>query len=446
MNAKHAAILLLAVGLNLPAFAQPAPPKPDQLLFDFNAQNWSVVENPDAKAKEPDATVSADNGKLQITFAGGQFPAVGTSTVPIADWSPFNAVKVDVTAPRHCVVGFRARTDQDDPKDMGTRWEVTSFLNPGLNELVLPINKQQAKFASKNVISVAIYMYTPAAGESLLVDNLRLANVKSPPPTAEFTVLGTDLKAKDPADLTAQLKDKASPPALRTIEQVEADFKARFDEIKKTNPTATLATFRDGENNYNGWKDAYIFSHGPDGTIYQRARNYSVNPTMSTYSRNVGFRIMQVDLSSIPTGSKILAAELVLVRRAKETKAEDIEKYFPSQWIAEACNRDWSEKEINYYQYATGKLWKASAGTNWSDADPDFLPLYLAHGPSAGKADASTWDFTNAVKYWTDGNSKNHGFAWHGPYTQDFWRNAPTRRAPTIKDRPALMVIYEPAK
>ena len=37
--------------------------------------------------------------------------------------------------------------------------------------------------------------------------------------------------------------------------------------------------------------------------------------------------------------------------------------------------------------------------------DPDFLPIYLAHGPSQGKV--NTWDFTHAVRFWTDGQHAN---------------------------------------
>ena len=44
--------------------------------------------------------------------------------------------------------------------------------------------------------------------------------------------------------------------------------------------------------------------------------------------------------------------------------------------------------------------------------DPDFLPVYLAHGPSQGKV--NTWDFTHAVRFWTDGKHANHGFMLHG--------------------------------
>ena len=73
--------------------------------------------------------------------------------------------------------------------------------------------------------------------------------------------------------------------------------------------------------------------------------------------------------------------------------------------------------------------------------DPDFLPLFLAYGPGGGDK-ANTWDFTEAVKFWTNDKHVNYGFMLHGD-SHDYM-NAWTREAPEIKDRPVLLVIYEP--
>ena len=75
---------------------------------------------------------------------------------------------------------------------------------------------------------------------------------------------------------------------------------------------------------------------------------------------------MQVDLSGIPAGAKILAARLVLSRTTdgKPTK--------PNVFVAEPCARPWVEEEANCYEYAAGKFWKAVSGT-YHGEDPDFL-------------------------------------------------------------------------
>ena len=75
---------------------------------------------------------------------------------------------------------------------------------------------------------------------------------------------------------------------------------------------------------------------------------------------------------------------------------------------------------------------------HWGD-DPDFLPTFLAYGPGQGKV--NTWDFTQAVRHWTGGKHPNHGFMLHGD--SHHYLMAHTREAKAVKDRPAVMVIYE---
>ena len=149
--------------------------------------------------------------------------------------------------------------------------------------------------------------------------------------------------------------------------------------------------------------------------------------------------LMRVDLTSVPPKSDILAARLVVVRTT-DKYSKDHDPHRPNMWVAEACNRPWEETEVNAYEYSRGKFWRAVGGMHWDGPDPDFRPLYLAHGPSQGRV--STWDFTHAVRHWSDGKHANHGFMLHGD-SHD-WIRAWYREAPNVKDRPALLVIYEP--
>jgi hypothetical protein len=210
-----------------------------------------------------------------------------------------------------------------------------------------------------------------------------------------------------------------------------------------------MAIFRDGEKGWNpaapdkvydGWRDAHVNSHGPDGNLDGRAAKTGKRSWSEVFMRHRS-RIMKIDVSSIPNGSNLLAAEMMLVRLDKIDEKSSPANH-PTMWVAEACNRDWDEAEVNAYQYAKDKFWKAIGGQYYGE-DPDFLPLYLAYGPSQGNI--NTWDFTEAVKWWTNGANKNHGFFWHTT-PEDYWPgNTPTRETAKIKDRPALMVIYEPA-
>lgn len=461
------AMLGASVTLTLAQVKAPASKPADTTLGVFeneaDVKNWSALHDPAAKPQDPDAKVEwmtegAIPGahSMKITFGGGQWPTVTTPRVAVADWTPFNAVKVEVATSRPCVVGFRAYSDKAAAADRNTHWETTAFLQAGRNSLVLPI-EFHAKFTGKQIGAMDIYMYSPHPGESIQVANIRLASVQAPPAvTTEFAVLGTDLKVKDPRDLAAKLKEKMPATQPGTVDEVEAAFKARYDELKKTHLKALLAILRDGEKGwdlahpgtaFSGWKDTMIHTHPPED-IYAHSENSGSQETLFGYSRNTDFRIMQVDLSVIPNGSAILAAELMLVRKATGAKTDRDSQYgglAPTLRVFEACNRDWEETQINAYQYAKDKSWKGKAGANWNGDDPDFLPLYVAYGYTQGTAVVHTWDFGEAVKYWTAGVHPNHGYSMYPQYGEhDRWWAAPSRRAANVKDRPALMVIYEP--
>jgi hypothetical protein len=434
--------------------AAEASKAPDTKLFDFvneaDVKNWSALHDPASKSQDPEpkAEWSSDGSHaMKITFNGGQWPAVSTSNVAVSDWTPFNVVKAEVSVSVPCVVGFRAYSEANSA--ITARWEKTAFLQTGQNKLVLPINL--GKFSGKDIHGFDIFMYRPAPGDALQVGSLSLAKERQTDPAGtEYSVLGTDLKVKDIADLEAKTKDRPAKPESASADQVESEFKSRYEEVKKEHPSASIAILRNGEKGwdpahsekvYEGWKDSVMCTHPPDANLAERSRNYGEVPQFSSYSRNTVFRIMQTDLTFIPKGSNILAAQLMLLR-STGTAPQDAHPE-TTTFIAEACNRDWDEAEINAYQYAKGKVWKELGGANWSGDDPDFLPQILAYGRSQGNV--NVWDFTEAVKFWTDGTHANHGFSWYCQYHfKDFWRTAPSRRAKNVKERPALMVIYEP--
>ena len=142
---------------------------------------------------------------------------------------------------------------------------------------------------------------------------------------------------------------------------------------------------------------------------------------------------MQVDLSGIPAGAKVLAARLVLSRTTDGKPSK------PNLFVAEPCTRPWVEEEANCYEYAAGKFWKAVSGT-YHGEDADFLPLFLAYGPTGFPA--ASWEFTEAVKHWVEGKNPNHGFFLYGD-SGDYLR-VHTRESGDEKKRPALLVAYVP--
>src|SRR5262249_14773851 len=152
----------------------------------------------------------------------------------------------------------------------------------------------------------------------------------------------------------------------KTIEQVERDFKAEFEALRRDHPKAVLAILRDGERGwdpahpdkvYAGWKMVYTNSHGPDGPNKGRENTPKLGDTVEVFMRHRSV-LMRADLSSIPKGATILRARLVVTRDSGVRKPPDQ----PNLWVVEPCNRAWDESSANCYFYAKGKHWKGVNG------------------------------------------------------------------------------------
>ncbi|MBN9120398.1 MAG: DNRLRE domain-containing protein [Planctomycetes bacterium] len=333
-----------------------------------------------------------------------------------------------------------------------SRWCKTAILRPGRHTITAPLHPNawsaiRQKLENGKVmgkcVSLEFFVYSPHDGDTVFIDNIRLLAKKEPthpPVKTEFAVLGTDLKVSGVQELGKKLADKWKEPPATTAADAEAAFRARFAELRKKHPKAVLAVFRDGEAGFDaanptkvfaGWRDAYWSSHGPDGANTDRANNRGKVGTEEVFMRHRS-PLFRVDVASIPKGANVLAAEFLLVRAGNPGKEQNARH--ANVWVAEACNRPWAEYDVNAYWYARDKFWKAVGGMDWSGDDPDFLLVYLAHGP--GREGCNVWDFTEAVKFWTDGRHANHGFMMHGD-SKD-WFRAYYREAEKVKDRPAL--------
>jgi len=412
-----------------------------------DAASWTNLE----LTKEPKATlVKAADGSLQITFAGGRWPSIACSSVP-EDWTPWKTFAAEVTVGRTCLVGFQAvqeKSRRDDGWDgVISRWARTVFLKPGKNEIRVSLEDPSGNGYGLNpkkygnVTALEIFFYAPHEGETMSIANLRLLREKPPPVanTTRFKVAGTSLEAANIRELAKQLKDKWTKPEPRSVDQIERDFEAQYAKILQEHPKAKLAKFRDGENGYAGWSDAHINSHGPDTNTLGRAKNTGSSETQEAFMRHRSL-LMRADLSSIPKGSAILAARFILVAADSEFEKGRDPRTEPNLWVAEPCNRPWVESEVNAYEYAKDKFWKSVGGMYYGE-DPDFHPVYLAQGP--GNVPVSTWDFTEAVKFWTDGGHENHGFFLHGD-SFHYMGKAYCHESKEVRNRPAILVVYEP--
>ena len=277
--------------------ADPKPAAKEIVLFDFEDPNdlkaWSNLELPGARVKEPPARIelsseNATSGKhsLKITFAGGRWPTITTTHVP-ADWMPYWTFKADVTASRNCLVGFTVMQEKSqrgggwDPTV--SRWTKTAFLQPGKNTVAALIhdsNNYSINAKLGPVVRFEIFIYSPHEGESIYVDNIRLSTAKElpPPVITKFSVAGTDLVVSGETsglrELGQKLKSEWKKPEIKTLKQVEADFRALYEELKKSHAKAVLATFRDGDKGFDPANPDKIYS-GWLGNPGRPAHRYS---------------------------------------------------------------------------------------------------------------------------------------------------------------------------
>jgi len=447
----------------------------ERMLFDFEepdaAAAWTLTTLPELKEPSPPVAVEVSNENatsgrqsLKLTFEGGAWPAVVTKRIPVpGTWKEYQSIRADVTVTSPCLIGFSVAQERSFA-DKGKWWNRTCFLARGRNEIVTILHDNSYSIPPEmgNVVSFAICMYKPGKGDVLYVDNVRVSTEWPEPKhtalnsfspmcmngfsvhvyrdflarrrVSEFAIAGTDKVVKDVFDLGKQLESRWKAPERATGEAVRSSFESLYADVKKERPKAVLAVFRDGEAGYEGWRDTWLNSHGPDGPVKDRMTSHGKKEVIEVFMRHRSLAA-KVDLSAIPTGSRILAARLVLTR--VEDKAADK----PNVFVVEPCNRPWDEEGAHCYEYAPGKLWKSVSGTFYGGDDPDFWPLYLAHGPAG--LGVSVWDFTEAVGYWTDGKRPNHGFFIYGD-SREYLR-VYTREAKEGKNRPVVFVIYEPA-
>jgi len=446
-----------------------APVKLAELERESPAPSAAIVPAP----KDAEAGPSIGNC-LQLTFDGGEWPALGTTKIPIPGaWKPFQTLQATLIVDRPGIAYFRACYGKSDDPVRQPRWEKTMNLLKGRNDVTLLIRHGIGSMdpSKGDVFSFIIGMFRPEKGHTLCVGNVRLSPDWPAPKllgwtspynhdgysaaaarefartgsVPRFKVLGTDLEVADLPDLAKRMKDKWSKPAPKTLEEAETEIKTEFDKLKGEHPNAVMALLREGDPGadpthpdrpYEGWTSVYINCHGPDGPNRGREQTPGPSETVEVFMRHRS-PLMRVDLSCIPKTATILGAKFIITRAgAADLKVPEK----PNLWVVEPCNREWDARSANCYSYAPDKLWKGVSGLYYGE-DPDFWPVYLAHGPAGGGA-VTVWDFTQAIRFWHEGGHPNRGFMLHGDSVDYMRMYTPTAKNP--KQRPALVVFYEP--
>jgi len=262
-------------------------------------------------------------------------------------------------------------------------------------------------------------------------------------PAGGYRVLGTELVVKDVDDLAEKLKDQWVKPADKGVAELEADVHAEYEKIKAAHPKAVLVTLREGDKGsdpatpdklFTGWMDAGTPGHEPLVVVLTHFGNTGRAGSIRTWFRSHP-ALLRVDLSSLPKGAEVLAARLIVARSGNPGNNWDTK---PTMFVVEPVRRPWNEYEVNVFEYAKDAVWSDYGAQSWGEGG-DCDAVMLAHGPIAGKT--LSLDFTEAVKYWTDGQHENHGFILYGALDR---LSIATRESGNVSNRPAVMVIYEP--
>jgi acetolactate synthase-1/2/3 large subunit len=114
--------------------------------------------------------------------------------------------------------------------------------------------------------------------------------------------------------------------------------------------------------------------------LAERARNRGEAATHEVFMRHRS-PLMRVDLSSVPAGSTVLAARLVIVRANDKVSDDHDPSKKPTMWVIEPCNRPWKEHEVNTFEYAPDRFWRDVGGMSW------FRPIckpFSAHALRVG--------------------------------------------------------------
>ena len=240
------------------------------------------------------------------------------------DWTSWHTFHADVTATRPCVVGFcvmqEASLRAPVWDDGVSRWAKTQFLQPGRNTTsanlhpnewsALRTKLENGRVLGK-VVSLEIFLYRPHDGESIFVDNIRVSAMKEPTPPATKTPFKV-LGTGLPVTGVQELGKKLSDQWTMSESQTAEQLEARF------------------RSQYDELK--------------------------RTHPRAV--------LALLRDGEK---------GYDPNDPAKEHSPLKPNMWAIEACNRPWSETEVDAYRYAGDKYWKAIDGIWWERDNPDFL-------------------------------------------------------------------------
>lgn len=194
---------------------------------------------------------------------------------------------------------------------------------------------------------------------------------------------------------------------------------------------SVTVTFQDGLSppGYAGTRDVTL-DEGI-GVIWDPNANYDVSGTIEVEGApNQHVALLRWDLQSVPPGSTVTAASLIL----------NVTNGSTATYSLYQCFRPWVENQATWNVYQTGSPW-ASPGIG---AGTDRGSTQLSLDPLTGSARLATFRLNDAgvqvVQGWVNSPTSNEGFAVVGTSTDGFgWEDS---EVSTVANQPALQLTY----
>ena len=180
------------------------------------------------------------------------------------------------------------------------------------------------------------------------------------------------------------------------------------------------------------FEDTYL-SQASTGTNYGSCSRLYTGLGSSSRARS----LVIFDLSSIPAGSTIVSAKLVMTKTGgSNTTATNIGVHrITNQWTENTGSCTGKSAPANWNQRRTS--------TNWTTAGGDFNATAESTIAVAANA-AYTWDVKNLVQGWVNGTYSNFGLmlkrTTEGTSNQKYFASS---EATTASQRPKLDIVYE---
>jgi hypothetical protein len=147
--------------------------------------------------------------------------------------------------------------------------------------------------------------------------------------------------------------------------------------------------------------------------------------------------LIEFDLSAIPAGVTILAAELMLDLAGVDS-ADPAAAFTVFRMV-----EPWLEGTGDFYNSGDGATWNRSDGsTSWTWPDAyDFTKPIATTSVNPSYVGAHSWDITSLVQDWVSGSSANNGLVVTGnAQTHGAWFTSSDK--PTAEKRPKLTITY----